>query len=37
MQLLRIDAAGATQLFVEHYDEVPPHDVASSVQVSTET
>jgi hypothetical protein len=33
VQLLQIDAAGATQLFVEHYDEVPPRDVMSSIQV----
>jgi len=31
--LMRIDAAGATQLLVEHYDEVPPRQVVASIQV----
>lgn len=33
VQLLGIDAAGATQLLVEHSDEVPPRQVVTSIQV----
>ena len=33
VELLQIEAAGATQLFVQHYDEVPPHPVVTSIQV----
>ena len=31
--LLRIDAEGATALFVQHHDEVPPRQVVHSLQV----